>query len=116
MRGRLSPLHRCRSATALLRGRLGRGRQQCDLHPGRCDDGVTYERMLLDSHNERVQEKYASDRERIEAERRSRHTEDMAKTLESADEVVGTVAALSGAQVCHSYPSVFGGEVTICDR
>jgi hypothetical protein len=88
----------------------------CDLQQGRCDDGVTYEHMLLDSHNEDVQEKYASDRERIDAERRSRHAEDVAETLQKVDEVTGTVDALSGAQVCHSYPSVFGGEVTVCNR
>jgi hypothetical protein len=90
--------------------------QSCDLHPGFCDDGVAYEKLLMNSHNARIQAQYDGDADRIEAERTRAHHVDNAAALAAVGGALDTVTALSGGTVCHSSPSVFGGEVTVCSR
>jgi hypothetical protein len=85
----------------------------CDLHAGTCDDGVAYERLLLGSHNRHVQAQYAEDEARIEAERTAVHRAD---ADDAARAVVETMDLLGGGTVCHSYPSAFGGQTTVCGR
>ena len=85
----------------------------CDLHPGRCDDAVAYEELLMNSHNTHLQAKYSEDEERIEAARRAAHRADEEAAVGA---VLGAAMVIGGAQVCHSYPSAFGGEATVCSK
>jgi hypothetical protein len=95
----------------------GQGVQRvCDLHPGRCDDGVAYEKELMTSHNARVQARYAHAEEQIEGERALAHAREQAAAIGAVGVAMDTAAALSGGTVCHSYPSAFGGSTTVCSR
>lgn len=90
--------------------------RHCALHPNACEDGVDYEKLLLSSHNAMVQQKYAEDVDRIEAEREAAHRADTAASIATAHAVLGTVAELSGKRVCRTYPSLLGGFTTVCSR
>lgn len=87
----------------------------CDANPGRCDDPVAYEMLLLDSHNGRVLQEGARAELHIERERRRAHAADVAATLATTAEITGDVAyALHDGPKCRTYPSVLGGMNTVC--
>jgi len=90
--------------------------RECDRRPGLCSDGVAYEKLLLSSHNARVQADYAEDEQKIDAERAAQHRADSEAAVRDVGALIDTAAVLGGARVCHSYPSVFGGEDTVCSR
>ena len=88
----------------------------CDANPGKCDDPVAYELLLVDSHNVRVRDDYAREENEIEHERRSAQSRHAAEQVAVAGAVLGTVAAVTArGPVCHSYPSAFTGvTTTVC--
>ena len=88
----------------------------CDANPGKCDDPVAYELLLVDSHNVRVRDDYAREEQEIENERRHAHSRHAATQVAAAGALVGTVAAVAvRGPVCHSYPSAFTDvTMTVC--
>lgn len=84
----------------------------CDSDPGRCDDPVGYELLLLDSHNKRVREGAARAELEIEAARREAHRRDAHEKAE----VVGAAIDLATqrpAPRCRAYPTVVAGVTTV---
>jgi hypothetical protein len=90
--------------------------RECALHPNQCDDGVAFERFLLASHNAEIQRRYADDVDQIEARREAELHADTQRSLAAVGDALTVVAAMRGARVCRSYPSVFGGFMTVCSR
>lgn len=88
----------------------------CDANPGRCDDLVAYEMLLLDAHNARVLQEGARAELRLEHDRRRAHAADVNATIRSTEEISDEVAYhLHKGPKCRSFPNVFGGANTICD-
>jgi hypothetical protein len=88
----------------------------CDGNPGRCDDPVAYELLLLDSHNLRVRDDFARTENQIEAQRAAAQRRLAAQQVQVASAVLGEVAygAHKGPK-CRSYPSAFSGVTnTVC--
>ncbi|HEX7663612.1 MAG TPA: hypothetical protein VF407_03835, partial [Polyangiaceae bacterium] len=89
--------------------------RECDRNPGTCDEGTAYERLLLDSHNLEVRRHWSDEQAKIDEERARRHAIDDAQGMAAVNETILTAAALGNhTSVCHSYPSIFGGETTTC--
>jgi len=88
----------------------------CDSDPGRCDDPVHYEMLLVDSHNKRVRDDAARAENEIEARREDEQQRHVAGQVEVASAVLGEVAyATHPGPKCRSYPSVFAGVTnTVC--
>lgn len=88
----------------------------CDGDPGRCDDPVQYELLLVDSHNVRIRDESARAENEIEREREHAQSQHAAAQLNTAVAVASVVAvATHRGPVCHSYPSVFEGVThTVC--
>jgi hypothetical protein len=88
----------------------------CDASPGRCDDPVAYELMLLDSHNLRVRDDYARAENEIEASRRRDQHRHVATQIAAATAVVDSAAlVMNGGRACRTYPSAFSGvTTTVC--
>ena len=88
----------------------------CDSDPGRCDDPVRYELLLVDSHNKRVRDDAARAENEIEARRADDQRQHVAGQVEVASAVLGEVAyATHKGPKCRSYPSVFAGVTnTVC--
>lgn len=88
----------------------------CDGDPGRCDDPVKYELLLVESHNVRIRDDYARAENQIEAERREaqrRHAEAQSEGISQA--LTAVAIATHGGPRCHSYPSAFSGvTTTVC--
>jgi hypothetical protein len=90
----------------------------CDGNPGRCDDPVAYELLLLDSHNLRIRDDYARAENQIEAHRAKAQREHVARQVSVASAVIGEVAYASHeGPKCRSYPSAFSGVTnTVCTQ
>ncbi len=88
----------------------------CDSEPGRCDDPVAYELLLVDSHNSRVRDEAARAENEIEARRAFEQEAHVARQVAVASAVLGEVAyATHDGPKCRSYPSVFAGATnTVC--
>ncbi|CAN5923337.1 hypothetical protein BH11MYX4_BH11MYX4_65270 [soil metagenome] len=88
----------------------------CDANPGRCDDPVAYEMLLVDSHNLRVRDDYAREENEIESARLRAQARHVAGQIAVTSAVLGTAAAVvQRGPTCRSYPSAFTGEtVTVC--
>lgn len=88
----------------------------CDANPGKCDDPVAYELLLVDSHNYRVRDDYAREENEIERDRRVAQARHVNEQIAVAGMVAGTVAAATvRGPVCRSYPSAFTGvTTTVC--
>jgi hypothetical protein len=84
--------------------------QRCDLDPGKCDDPVAYEMLLLDSHNDEIGRRGVRAQIEVEENRRAAHARNDAENAE----LVGVVAAAAIASTyngprCLSYPSILTG-------
>jgi hypothetical protein len=87
----------------------------CDANPGRCDDPVAYERLLLDSHNARVRQEGARAELLAEKRRRHAHAADVQATLATAAMVTGEIAYdVHAGPKCRTYPGLLGGMNTVC--
>ncbi len=88
----------------------------CDGNPGRCDDPVAYELLLLDSHNLHIRDDYARAENQIEAQREEAQRRHVAQQVSVASAVLGEVAnAAHKGPKCRSYPSAFSGVTnTVC--
>lgn len=88
----------------------------CDREPGRCDDPVRYELLLVDSHNLHVREDAARAENEIEARRAEEQQRHVAGQVALASAIVGEVAYVThDGPKCRSYPSVFAGvTTTVC--
>ncbi len=89
----------------------------CDAEPGRCDDPVAYELLLVDSQNLRNRDDFAGAENRIEAEREAAQARHVNRQVAVAMRVAGEVGyALHQGPKCRSYPSAFSGVTnTICE-
>ncbi|WP_394830032.1 hypothetical protein LVJ94_26350 [Pendulispora rubella] len=96
----------------------------CDLHPTECDDPATYERYLLQSHNQHVHERLAREETAIEDARERAQAQYQHKTWEGVHAMARAVGQLveedrfrrEGGVKCRSYPDVFTGATTYCER
>jgi hypothetical protein len=90
----------------------------CDSDPGRCDEPVQYELLLVDSHNHHVRDEAARAENEIEARRARDQARHVARQVAVASAVIGEVAyATHDGPKCRSYPSVFAGVTnTVCTR
>ena len=90
----------------------------CDGNPGRCDDPVAYELLLLDSHNLRIGDDFARAENEIEAKRAADQNRHVARQVTMASAIVGEVAyATHRGPKCRSYPSAFSGVTnTVCTQ
>ena len=87
----------------------------CDANPGHCDDPVSYELLLLDSHNRAVRDATARADNEIEAGRRAAHRHDVEQAVATTTAIIGTAAYLATTPKCRSYPSVVENvTTTIC--
>lgn len=90
----------------------------CDGDPGRCDDPVKYELLLVDSHNLRIRDDFARAENQIEADREEAQEHHMHQQVTAVSEVVGEVAYVTHrGPKCRSYPSAFTGVTnTVCSQ
>lgn len=90
----------------------------CDSDPGRCDDPVKYELLLVDSHNVRIRDDAARAENEIEAERQDAQSRHVAAQIDTTGRILGEVAyATHKGPKCRSYPSLFGGVTnTVCTQ
>ncbi len=90
----------------------------CDGDPGRCDDPVKYELLLVDSHNVRVRDDFARAENEIEAQRDEEQNRHVAAQINGTAAVLGEVAyAAHRGPKCRSYPSLFGiATNTVCTQ
>ncbi len=90
----------------------------CNSDPGRCDDPVHYELLLVDSHNRRVRDDAARAETEIEERREREQDAHVTHQVKVASAVLGEVAyAVHDGPKCRSYPSVFAGVTnTVCTR
>lgn len=88
----------------------------CDGSPGRCDDPVAYELLLLDSHNRRIRDDAARAENEIEARREEEQNRHVDEQVTTASVVVGEIGyAVHKGPKCRSYPSAFFGVTnTVC--
>ena len=90
----------------------------CNSDPGRCDDPVAYELLLVDSHNYRIRDDYAGAEKEIEAQRQeeqARHVRGQVAAVSAGLGVAAAVAGVRRAPRCRSYPSAFTGvSTTVC--
>jgi hypothetical protein len=80
--------------------------RECDADPGRCDDIVGYERLLVESHNARVREWAVQRETRIESERREAKRQHGELVARGVGEVFYFI---HDGPKCRSFPSVFEG-------
>ncbi|WP_394826289.1 hypothetical protein [Pendulispora albinea] len=96
----------------------------CDLHPTECDDPKNYERYLLQSHNQHVQERFAREESAIEEARERAQAEYQRKTWEGVRDLGRALNHLAdeeryqrqGGTRCKTYPDVFTGATTYCEH
>ncbi|APR79546.1 Hypothetical protein A7982_04893 [Minicystis rosea] len=87
----------------------------CDANPGRCEDPIAYEMLMLDSHNGRVLQEGARAELKVEHARRRAHAADVNATLAVTAAALGDVAyATHNGPKCRTYPSLLGGTNTVC--
>jgi hypothetical protein len=88
----------------------------CDGDPGRCDDPVAYERLLLASHNTWVYGEQARAENQIDEERRAAQNAHIRAQVQGVAQVLDAAAyAAHKGPKCRSYPSAFSGvTTTIC--
>lgn len=91
--------------------------RSCDLYPARCQSAADFELRLLDSHNQHVRDQVIDADSRIEEQRQmeqARHRQAQAEVMYGVLRTIDYVT--HDGPKCRSYPSMFGGVNTLCDR